>query len=284
MGVELDVHRPVLLAPGEGETVTDRPERTLRILAELEQVIVTWFRYRPGEKGPDPHIHKHHTDAFYVLEGELELALGPELRPARTEAGTLAAAPPYVVHTFRNTSEATAIFLNIHAPSMGFGDHIRGRGEHFDQHDPPADGGRPFEDAVLSAPDEGERIEGRSTTIVKAGGGDCDGQVSVFETVLPAGESGPPLHLHRRTAETFFVLDGTFEFTAGEERALLEPGSFAVAPPGHAHTFANHGDTEARCLVIAGPAGVEEFIRKVRPDPARFAELGPRYDTFLQGG
>src|ERR671922_90779 len=204
MGVELDVYCPVLLAPGEGEAVTDRPERTLRILAELEQVIVTWFRYRPGEKGPDPHIH--------------------------------------------------------------------GRGEHFDQHDPPADGGRPFEDAVLSAPDEGERIEGRSTTIVKAGGGDCDGQVSVFETVLPAGESGPPLHLHRRTAETFFVLDGTFEFTAGEERALLEPGSFAVAPPGHAHTFANHGDTEARCLVIAGPAGVEEFIRKVRPDPARFAE------------
>ena len=257
----------------------------MRILAELEQLIVTWFRYRPGEKGPDPHIHKHHTDAFYVLEGELELALGPELTPVRAPAATLAAAPPNVVHTFRNASDTTAIFLNVHAPSMGFGDHIRGRGERFDQLEPPADGGRPLTDAVLSGPDEGERIEGRSSTIVKAGGRDCDGQLSVFETVLTAGRSGPPLHLHRRTAETFFVLDGTFEFTAGNERAMLEPGSFALAPPGLAHTFVNHGDTEARCLTIAGPAGIEEFIREaVRADSARLSELGPPNDTFLQGG
>ena len=42
--MQLDEHRPLLLAPGEGETVTDRPERTLRILGELDDVIVTWFR------------------------------------------------------------------------------------------------------------------------------------------------------------------------------------------------------------------------------------------------
>lgn len=285
MRVELDVHRPLLLAPGEGETVTDRPERTLRVLAETEQLIVTWFRYRPGEKGPDAHIHKHHTDAFYVLEGELELALGPELETVGAEAGAFAAAPPNVVHTFRNASGATAIFLNLHAPSMGFGDHIRGRGESFDQHDPPADGGRPLADAVLSRPGEGERIKGHSTTIVKAGGGDCDDQLSVFETVLPVGHSGPPLHLHRRTVETFFVLEGTFEFTAGDEHALLEPGSFALAPPGLAHTFANAGETEARCLTISGPAGVEEFIREaVRADAAELSELGRRHDTYLHGG
>ena len=78
--MELDVQRPVLLAPGDGETVTDRPRRTLRILGELEDVIVTWFRYGAGEKGPDPHVHHHHTDAFYVLEGEIEVSLGPELQ------------------------------------------------------------------------------------------------------------------------------------------------------------------------------------------------------------
>ena len=46
--------------------MTDQPERTLRILADLEELIVTWFRYEPGQKGPDPHVHHHHTDAFYV--------------------------------------------------------------------------------------------------------------------------------------------------------------------------------------------------------------------------
>jgi quercetin dioxygenase-like cupin family protein len=129
MGVELDVSHALLLRPGDGETVTDRPERTLRILAELEQLIVTWFRYEPGEKGPDPHIHRHHTDAFYVLEGEVEFGLGPDVISVRGGPGTYVAAPPEVVHTFQNSSDAAAIFLNMHAPSMGFGDHIRGRGQ-----------------------------------------------------------------------------------------------------------------------------------------------------------
>ncbi len=273
------------LAPGEGEIVTDRPAKTLRILAELDQLIVTWFRYAPGEVGPEAHIHRLHTDGFYVLEGELELTLGPDRKTVTALPGTLAAAPPNVVHTFRNASEATAIFLNVHAPSLGFGDHIRGRGKDFDQFEPPDDGGRPLDDAVLSRPGEGVRIEGRSTTIVKAGGNDCDGQLSVYETVLPVGNTGPPLHLHRRTAETFFVLDGTFEFTLGEERAVLEPGFFALVPPGLTHTFANDGETEARCLTVAGPAGVEEFIREALPaNPADLTALGARHDTVLQGG
>ena len=64
------------------------------------------------------------------------------------------------------------------------------------------------------------------------------------------------------TAETFFVLDGTFEFTLGDERASLEPGYFALVPPGVPHTFANDGEAEARCLTITGPAGVEAFIAR----------------------
>jgi mannose-6-phosphate isomerase-like protein (cupin superfamily) len=283
--VELDDHRPLLLGPGEGETVIDRPERTLRILAELDGLIVTWFRYEPGEVGPDPHVHLHHTDAFYVLEGELQLSLGPERQAVQATAGTLAAAPPNLVHTFRNASAGTAIFLNVHAPSLGFGNEIRGlKDAGFDQHEPPPDGGRPFADAILSRPDEGERLTGHSTTIVKAGGDDCDGQLAVYETVLLSGNEGPPLHLHRRTAETFFVLEGMFELTVGGQRALLEPGAFGVAPPGVAHAFANGGEAEARCLTIAGPAGVESFIREAVRTNGDLARLGPEHDTFLDRG
>src|SRR3954447_23354533 len=137
MGVQLDDQPPLLTPPGEGETVTDRPERTLRILGELDELIVTWFRYEPGEQGPDAHIHQHHTDAFYVLEGELELSLGPELTTFQAEPGDFAGAPPGVVHTFRNASDSTVVFLNLHVPSSGFGDHIRGKSDDFDQLDPP---------------------------------------------------------------------------------------------------------------------------------------------------
>ena len=111
--MELDVHRPLLLAPGEGETVTDRPERTLRILAEVEKLIVTWFRYEPGEVGPDPHIHRRHTDAFYLLEGELEFTLGPDLeRPPpgreRSPRRRRASSTPFATRATRPRSSSTS--------------------------------------------------------------------------------------------------------------------------------------------------------------------------------
>src|SRR5204862_363265 len=123
MGMELDVAQPLLLAPGEGETTTDRPERTLRILCELEQLIVTWFRYEPGEKGPDPHIHRQHTDAFYVLDGEVDFVVGPEVR--RAGPGSFLAAPPGARHGFSNPGPADLRVLNFHAPDARFVGRLR---------------------------------------------------------------------------------------------------------------------------------------------------------------
>jgi uncharacterized cupin superfamily protein len=269
--------------------ITDRPERTLRILADRDELTLTWFRYEPGEKGPDPHIHRRHTDAFYVLEGELELGLGPDVRPVRGPARTLAAAPSNVVHTFRNASDATAVFLNVHAPSMGFGDMLRARrdgreedAEGFDQFEPPADGGRPFDDAVVRGPGAGESIESRSRIVVKAGEPDGDSHLSLFEAVLPPGYPGPPRHLHRRTVEVFFVLEGAVAISAGEAEIALEPGAFALLPPGVSHTFANRTRTEARCVTIAVPGGIEGFLREAaRGESSDLRSLGARYDTFL---
>src|SRR6266487_5526067 len=222
MGVELNVSQPVLLAPGEGETTTDRPERTLRILCELEQLIVTWFRYEPGEKGPDPHIHRRHADAFYVLKGEVDFGLGPDVKRITAGLETFAGAPPNVVHTFRNSSDATAIFLNIHAPSMGFGDVLRGRGrEHFDQFDPPEDGGRPFDAASFKRAGEGERVEHETTShLIKAE----LPELSLFEmTFAPAFEGVDP-HTHDDLVDAFLVLDGQVDFIVGDEVRRVGPG------------------------------------------------------------
>jgi quercetin dioxygenase-like cupin family protein len=260
MRVQLDEHRPLLLGPGEGETVTDRPERTLRILAELDEVIVTWFRYEPGEEGPEPHVHRRHTDAFYVLEGELDLGLGPEVRRMPAAAGTLAAAPPNVVHTFRNSSGSTVVFLNFHAPSMGFGNVIRGRGEEgFDQFDPPADGGRPFAEAVLSAAGEGELIEhDTSTLLIKS---DLQ-QLSVLDsTFLPAFDGVDP-HSHDDHVDAFYVLEGEVEFLAGDEPRRGGPGTLFAAPRGVAHGFRNPGPQPIRVLNLHAPHG--GFVDRAR--------------------
>ena len=86
----------------EGETVTDRPERTIRILVDLPELCMTWTRYVPGEEGPGPHIHKEHLDAFFILTGELNFGLGPDVERVKAGPGTFVMAPPHVIHTFRN--------------------------------------------------------------------------------------------------------------------------------------------------------------------------------------
>jgi quercetin dioxygenase-like cupin family protein len=262
VGVQLDEHRPLLLGPGEGETTTDRPERTLQILAELEPLIVTWFRYEPGEKGPDPHVHHHHTDAFYVLEGQLELMLGAERTVVPAAPGTFAAAPPNTVHTFRNASEATAIFLNIHAPSSGFGDQLRGRDNPaFDQHEPPPDGGRPFEDAVLTPGEAAETLEHEASTHRIL----CDlPQLTAIEmTFLPEFEGVDP-HTHSDHADCFYVLEGQVEFRVGDEPRVAGPGTFVAAPPGSVHGFRHAGPEPIRFLNLHAPPG--GFIDRLRAD------------------
>jgi mannose-6-phosphate isomerase-like protein (cupin superfamily) len=133
----------------EGETVADRPERTIRILADLPELTLTWTRYVAGEEGPGPHIHKEHSDAFFMLTGELVFRLGPELEPVTATPGTFLLAPPHVVHTFRNEGPADATWLNFHAPSKGFANFLRDPDFVWDSFDAPADGGQPFSEAVV---------------------------------------------------------------------------------------------------------------------------------------
>src|SRR5205085_5097354 len=136
-------------------------------------------RYSPGERGPDPHIHKQHADAFYVLYGELTFQVGPDLKKVAAPAGTLVLIPQGVIHSFGNESDADARYLNLHAPSGGFADSLRGNSEGFDSHDLPADGGRSAADVVVHGPGEGaEEIvaaDGRSRLLVKAGGNSGEG-------------------------------------------------------------------------------------------------------------
>ena len=133
----------------EGETVTDRPERTIRILADLPELCLTWTRYVAGEEGPGPHIHKEHLDAFFILTGELNFGLGPEVERVTAKPGTFVLAPPDVIHTFRNDGPADATWLNFHAPSKGFASFLRDPDFVWDSFDAPADGGRPVSEAIV---------------------------------------------------------------------------------------------------------------------------------------
>jgi quercetin dioxygenase-like cupin family protein len=125
--------------PGPAETITDRPGRRVTLLVDTAELAVTETVYGPGEQGPEPHVHHGHSDAFSVVEGELTFRLrGTTLR---APAGTFVLVPPDVVHSFSNEGETEARFFNLHVPSCGFGDFLRGRNPEFDQHSTPFEEG-----------------------------------------------------------------------------------------------------------------------------------------------
>jgi quercetin dioxygenase-like cupin family protein len=123
-----------------GETMAGRSEhRRATLLLDTDELTVTEFFYGPGERGAKPHVHHHHADGFLVVEGELTVTVGSG--SLQVPAGSLVILPPDVVHGFDNDGSENALFYNLHMPSSGFADYLRGRNPDFDQHDPPADGG-----------------------------------------------------------------------------------------------------------------------------------------------
>ncbi len=160
---------------------------------------MTWTRHADGQRGADPHIHLFHVDAFFVLAGTLSLRAGPDLERMAATPGTLVLVPPGLVHGFDNDGPGELRFLNFHAPGCGFADYLRGRGE-FDQHEPPADGGRPVSDALVTPPGGGERFrrEDRAITIL----GELP-EISAFRIEVDPEWPGIGVHEHPDQVDTF---------------------------------------------------------------------------------
>ncbi len=112
-------------------------------------------------------------------------------------------------------------------------------------------------------------------------GSDTGGACTVAE--LTAGpEIGPPPHIHRNNDETFYVLEGTFDFSLAGQAFSAGAGAFVYLPKGVVHTHSAGGGKPARALVVQTPAGVERFIEEagkpatdpsVRPAPPEMSEL-----------
>ena len=145
--------RRAAASAGSEEAIFRREEREISILVACDEVTVTHARYAAGEQIAGPHIHHDHTDAFYVLEGELTFAIGREQETTVVSAGGFVAAPPGVAHSLRNAGDAPARWLTIHTPDGGFAAFMRGLREgvsvDWDIAPVPADGGLPAAEATV---------------------------------------------------------------------------------------------------------------------------------------
>jgi quercetin dioxygenase-like cupin family protein len=128
------------------------------------------------------------------------------------------------------------------------------------------------------------------TVTCKAGSADTNGAYSLFEVVSPA-RGGAPLHIHRREDEAFYVLEGNFRVQAGGDLFNASAGSFVHFTKGIPHTYRNIGTRPGRLLVVATPAGYENFFEGMSqlntadgpPDMTRATEVAARYGIEIIG-
>ena len=194
-----------------------------------------------------------------MLAGTLSLRVGPELERMTATAGTLVLVPPGLAHGFGNDGPGELRFLNFHTPGCGFADYLRGRGE-FDQHEPPADGGRPVSDAVITLPGGGERFrrEDRAITIL----GELP-EISAFLIEVDPEWPGIGAHEHPDQVDTFYVLEGETVFLRGDDAEPSAAGSFYCALPDVRHGL-RHAGGRAVFLNVHGPdAGFAAEVREL---------------------
>lgn len=93
---------------------------------------------------------------------------------------------------------------------------------------------------------------------MKARAADTGGALGLVEASLYRG-FGPPLHVHRREDEAFYVIEGEIRFRQGEDEFVADPGTWVWGPRDIAHTFMVESDT-ARALILVTPGGFERMF------------------------
>ena len=109
----------IFVGPGEGKDLTNpigggmvvkiRDEYTAGAYSVHDNTIP------PGSPGPRPHLHRHHEETFYVLEGELAVRIGP--RKIVAPAGSFVVVPRGVVHQPSNPGAQPTRVLLVFSPA-----------------------------------------------------------------------------------------------------------------------------------------------------------------------
>jgi quercetin dioxygenase-like cupin family protein len=151
-------------------------------------------------------------------------------------------------------------------------------------------------DVCFIQPGEGQAIWFlRNRMIVKATADTTGGAFGLVESLIAPGFS-PPMHVHHREDESFYILEGDVTVQCGEQRFRASAGAFVFLPRDVAHTFVVEGDRPARMLTLLTPGGGEGvFIEGGRrpehdglppltpPDIAALKQVSARFGAEIVG-
>ncbi|GAB3949127.1 hypothetical protein GCM10028805_24990 [Spirosoma harenae] len=121
---------------------------------------------------------------------------------------------------------------------------------------------------------------------VLVSGEQTNGRYAQLEVTLQPGME-PPMHTHSREDETYYLLDGSIQFTIGEHVFTARKGDYVLMPKNIPHTF-NVLTPTAKTVLTITPAGFEKFFCHPRlAKPAFYLTLppapqGPPSPEFIQ--
>ncbi len=95
---------------------------------------------------------------------------------------------------------------------------------------------------------------------------DTNGVYSVIITETPPG-GGPPLHVHTKEDELFYILKGKYLFNYGDKTIDAKQGDYIRLPRGIPHKFTNKDTITGITMNTITPGGFENFFNEVANIP-----------------
>ena len=127
----------IVLPPGGGERIVSwGTEATIKTVGAdtANAYAAVEFTLQPAPApGPPPHIHPH-TEAFYILEGNISFRVGDQ--SLRVSPGAFLLVPGGVAHSFANADRSRSRMLTLFSPP-GFEAYFREVGELAKRGGPP---------------------------------------------------------------------------------------------------------------------------------------------------
>ncbi len=182
------------------------------------------------------------------------------------------------MHTFAVTGAERARFLDLHVPSCGVGDFVRGLHAAKDEAElravRTAFDQQPAPEYASSDPGlvvvrnaggtDGETITdrpGRRATLLV----DTD-ELTVTEFLHGPGERGAKLHVHHHHADAFLVVEGELTFALQDRSLRGLARTLVIFPPGVVHGFDNDGAESVRFFNFHLPSsGFGDYLRGQNP-------------------
>ena len=143
-------------------------------------------------------------------------------------------------------------------------------------------------EAFVVQPGEGRLLDlGTFQAVVLAPSAHTDGAFTLLQTQQEPQGFGPPMHVHRDSAEAFYVLEGEYLMHLEDRAERCLPGAFVYVPAGMPHTFQVVSSTPGKKLNLFSPAAMETFFEELAaardPDEAVLAAIAERAGMDVVG-